>query len=104
MKSVLMAALVVSLGVAACHHTVKEDRSVSLTDYSAMERFAIDAVYEARPTRALVDKVETVSVNGSLTVLRVEMTGAPTARQIYHVTVSDQGDNTFGLEAFETIQ
>lgn len=52
-------------------------------------QMAADAIYAAYPSRALVDEVslETQVVAGMNYRFRIEMTGAPEARDIYSVTV-----------------
>jgi len=102
MRLTLIALSIAGLGLAACHH--KAPPPGSIQDYSAMEQFAIGAVYEARPTRALVDSVEIVPSDGANTVLRIEMTGAPTARNIYNVEVSETPDGAFELVQLDVLQ
>ena len=102
MRLTLIALSLASLGLAACHHTAPPPASIQ--DYSAMEQFAIGAVYEARPTRALVDLVEIVPSDGANTVFRIEMTGAPTARNIYNVEVSEAADGGFEMVQLDVLQ
>ncbi len=76
-------------------------------DYVAPARqLAIDAVYEQRPTRALVDKVDVdVQVVAGLNYrFRIEMGGAPTARAIYVVTVYEDLSGNLEVTGFEQIQ
>ncbi|MEM9054274.1 MAG: hypothetical protein AAGB16_03020 [Pseudomonadota bacterium] len=105
MKPVLLALSLTLLGPAACHHAYEKEAASELVNYSQIERFAIDAVYKAHPTRALVDKVETLepAMVGRY-IVNVEMTGAPTARKIYNVTVDEAADGDFNLVGIEIVQ
>ena len=64
----------------------------------------MQSVYEAHPTRALVDKIDLVPSESEHTVLRVEMTGAPEFRRIYQLHISEAEDGAFTLENMETLQ
>ncbi len=104
MKTIWIAAALAGLAVSSCHYVGAKSEPAVLTDTSAAEQFAIDTVYDQRPTRALVDTVETISMDDEVTVVRIEMTGAPTARQIYKVTVSEADDGSLQVAEFETLQ
>lgn len=104
MKSIWIAAVLAGLALSSCQHIYDQSETTALADASAAEQFAIDTVYDQRPTRALVDTVETLSMDGEVTIVRIEMTGAPTARQIYKVTVSEAGDGSLQLAEFEILQ
>ena len=102
MRRTFIALSLAGLALTGCHHS--EPAPAVLQDYSAMEQFAIGAVYDARPTRALVDKVEIVPSESANTVLRIEMTGAPSARGIFSVEVAENEDGTFELVQLDTLQ
>ena len=102
MKSVLVSLALVLGGVAACHHA--SDTAPYLEDLGALENFAVGQVYEAHPTRALVDKVEVLPSDTEPAIVRIEMTGAPTVRKIYRVHVWALDDGTFRLDRIEVVQ
>ena len=105
MKSVIVAIGVACFGLSGCHHFHQANDPSILRDYSAIERFAIDAVYQAHPTRALVDTVEAQpNSDEGHSVLNIEMSGSPTARKIYAVHVSELDDGTLQLERLDTLQ
>lgn len=102
MKSILMSLALVLGGAVACHHA--PDPASYLEDIGALENFAVGQVYEAHPTRALVEKVETLPSDTEPAIVRVEMTGAPEFRKIYRVHVWALDDGTFRLEQIEVVQ
>lgn len=102
MKSVLVSLALVLAGVAACHHAPYT--APYIEDVGALENFAVGQVYEAHPTRALVDKVEVLPSDSEPAIVRIEMTGAPTARKIYRVHVWALEDGGFTLDRIETVQ
>ena len=105
MKRLAASIGIVLFGLAACTHSASApEETAVLVDQTALEQFAIGAVYEAHPTRALVDKVEVLSSDTQTKTVHVEMTGSPTARKIYRVSVTELDDGTFELEQIETIQ
>ena len=104
MKQVALAIGFAFLGASACMHTASDAETIVSPIDDAMEQFAIGQVYEAHPTRALVDKVERVPSASEHTVLRIEMTGSPTARKIYQLTISEQDDGAFQLESLDILQ
>lgn len=105
MKQLSASIALALLGLAACAHPAPTpDEAAVLVDHSALEQFAIGAVYEAHPTRALVDKVDVLSADKAQKLVHVEMTGSPTARKIYRVRVTESEDGTLQLEQIETVQ
>ena len=105
MKPVIIAIGLACLSLNGCHHFSATDKAETLVDYTALERFAVDAVYDAHPTRALVDKIEALpNSDAGHTVVRVEMTGAPTVRKIYAVHVSELDGGGLQLERIEPLQ
>jgi len=106
MKHVITSMGLVVLTLSACHHTeaVSPDPIVAAQHEPALEQFAIAAVYEARPTRALVDSFEVISTKDEVSVVRVEMTGSPTARNIYQLMITELEAGEYELEAFEILQ
>ncbi len=102
MRLTIVALSLAGLSLAACHHF--DPAPAVLQDHSAMEQFAIGAVYDAHPTRALVDKVETLPSERANSVVRIEMTGSPTARKIYAVEVSERDDGSFEVVQLDTLQ
>lgn len=70
-----------------------------------IEAFAVDEVYKAHPTRALVDIVETKwGDEPGVYKVHVEMTGGIEFRDIFEVTVSESDDGTLDIEALEQVQ
>lgn len=69
-------------------------------------RIALDEVYERHPTRALVDfaNVEQVETGPAVYRVHVEMTGAPEARSIYDVEVSETAGGSLEVTAFSKAQ
>ncbi|NQY13190.1 MAG: hypothetical protein HRT81_04920 [Henriciella sp.] len=104
MKQVALAIGFAFLGTSACMHTSSDAEIIVSPRDDAMEQFAIGQVYDAHPTRALVDKVERVPSASEHTVLRIEMTGSPTARKIYELTISETDDGAFQLESLDILQ
>lgn len=104
MKSTLISAGLLVFAVAACQHTAPPAEPTSLADHVAMEQFAIAQVYDSFPTRALVDRVDISQSEDAEHVVRIEMTGSPTARKIYKVYVTPQEDGSFDLREIETVQ
>ncbi len=104
MKPVLIAIAALSLvPLSSCTSAVEPDLGTSLTDMTAIERFAVDAVYEAFPTRAFVQSVETTASEGQY-LIHVQMSGAPEFRKIYDVTVAEADDGDLSLVSLETVQ
>lgn len=104
MKPLIFSISLALLGLAGCEHYGSEAEPRSVLVDPAMEQFAIAQVYEAHPTRALVDKVDSVASTSENTVLRIEMTGSATARKIYELTISEPSPGTYELESIETVQ
>ncbi|MEO1553498.1 MAG: hypothetical protein AAFR82_06140 [Pseudomonadota bacterium] len=105
MKPILLSIGIVALGLSACQHTVPEPAEAPTAQtYTAIEQFAVQSVYEAHPTRALVDKIDLVPSDSEHTVLRIEMTGAPEFRKIYQLHISKAESGDFVLENMETLQ
>ena len=104
MKPIFLSLGLVLLSSAACQHKAIEDDPSAVQDFSALEQFAIGEVYSAFPTRALVDKIETMPSDDEHTLVRVEMTGAPQARGIYEVHITPLEDSSFKLEKLEKLQ
>lgn len=105
-----MKLLITSIGVAglvltACHHGAPEpDPIVALEDNMALEQFATAAVYEAHPTRALVDKFDVLSTEANRNIVRIEMTGSPTARKIYKLSIIELEEGGYQVESLEMLQ
>ena len=101
------AGLMAALSLSACHHYHEKDPApgAQIVDTTAISNFAIDEVYKAHPTRALVDSVnvEPAAELGRFMV-RVEMTGAPAHRKIYDVGVVEAADGTLSLDGLTTVQ
>lgn len=70
-----------------------------------IEAFALDAVYKAHPTRALVDIVETKwGDEPGIYQVHVEMTGGVEFRDIFEVKVSEGDDGTLDIVSLEQVQ
>ncbi|MEO1554206.1 MAG: hypothetical protein AAFR82_09725 [Pseudomonadota bacterium] len=104
MKSGLISAGLLMIGLAACQNTAPPAETAQIEDPLALEQFAIAQIYETFPTRALVDRVDISAADGAQQMVRIEMTGAPMARKIYQVYVTPLADGTFELETIETVQ
>lgn len=67
---------------------------------------ALEAIYAAYPTRALVDEVsmETQVVAGLNYRFRIEMTGAPESRSIYSVTVYRNLEDSYEVTDLTKLQ
>ncbi|MEL7033242.1 MAG: hypothetical protein AAGL97_12495 [Pseudomonadota bacterium] len=105
MKPIILSIGLALCGLSACEHTVPEaTEAPTAQTYTAIEQFAVQSVYEAHPTRALVDKIEFVPSESEHTVLIVEMTGAPEFRKIYQLHISESEPGMFELEKLETLQ
>ena len=96
---------IVLFSLVACEHAAPAPTEAAIVvDHSALEQFAVGAVYDAHPTRALVDKVEVLSADTTQKLIHVEMTGSPTARKIYRVSVTELDDGSLQLDQIETVQ
>lgn len=104
MKPIILSVSMAIIGLSACEHTAPAPEAAATQTYTAIEQFAVQSVYEAHPTRALVDKIDLVPSESEHTVLRVEMTGAPEFRKIYQLHISEAEDGAFTLENMETLQ
>lgn len=72
----------------------------------AARRLAIDELYTRHPTRALVDfaNVKQTSTQPAVFAVHIEMTGAPDARAIYDVEVSETPDGNLSVTGFTKVQ
>ncbi|MEO1190091.1 MAG: hypothetical protein AAFW60_13575 [Pseudomonadota bacterium] len=105
MKPILLAISISLVGLTACEHSTPEPADAPATPtYTEIEQFAVQSVYEAHPTRALVDKIEFIPSESEHTVVIVEMTGAPEFRKIYQLQISESEPGVFRLENMETLQ
>jgi len=106
MNLILTSAGFVVLALSACHDTaaVLSYPVVAAQHGPALEQFALASVYEARPTRALVDSFEVISTEDAVSVVRIEMTGSPTARNIYQLSITELEAGEYQLDAFEILQ
>lgn len=108
MKLIILSIGLAVFGLSACEHTATETTEAAeaptAQTYTAIEQFAVQSVYEAHPTRALVDKIDLVPSESDHTVLRIEMTGAPEFRKIYQLQISQSESGAFQLENMETLQ
>ncbi|MEL7541879.1 MAG: hypothetical protein AAGJ51_13330 [Pseudomonadota bacterium] len=105
MKPIILSIGIAVFGLSACEHTATETTEApTVQTYTAIEQFAVQSVYEAHPTRALVDKIDLVPSESDHTVLRIEMTGAPEFRKIYQLQISQSESGAFQLENMETLQ
>ena len=104
MKPIILSVSIAIIGLSACEHTAPAPEAAASQTYTAIEQFAVQSVYEAHPTRALVDKIDLVPSETEHTVLRVEMTGAPEFRKIYQLHISEAEHGAFTLENMETLQ
>ncbi|MEM7328123.1 MAG: hypothetical protein AAF437_05240 [Pseudomonadota bacterium] len=104
MKHMILAFGLALVGFSACTHAVDEADAGATQTYTPIEQFAVQSVYEAHPTRALVDKIELVPSAGAHTLLRIEMTGAPEFRKSYQLEISESVADGFKLEDMQTLQ
>lgn len=105
MKPIILSIGLALFGLSACEHNIPEaTEAPTAQTYTAMEQFAVQAVYEAHPTRALVDKIERGPSESDHTVIIVEMTGAPELRKIYQLHISESEPGEFALKNMETLQ
>ncbi len=102
MKRLIFAALTASLPLAACHHYQAPAPSASVIDEAAISNFAIAAVYDAHPTRALVEMVDVEpAAELGRYMVRVEMSGSEEFRKAYDLVVVEAPNGMMELISLE---
>lgn len=108
MTKAIFAAIGAALLSTACHHfapTETVSAKTQLIDTVAIEAFAVDAVYAAHPTRALVDSViVTPTAVRDRYIVHVEMTGGEAFRDIFDIVVVEHGEGELELVSLEQVQ
>lgn len=81
-----------------------ETGETRMSHHQGIEAFAIEAVYKAHPSRALVDQVDIEGAGEGQYLVHIQMTGAEAFRNIYDVTVSESEDGSLDIVEIKQVQ